>query len=84
MGELFGGPVFLLLFFCYMLTGDFSMATKLIVLLLITFSAYAQNGTQAGRFVIEHPTLLNLGFEWFIEGDANRNATVDVQFRAAG
>src|SRR5215208_5181428 len=44
----------------------------------------AQNATRAGRFVVEHPTLLNLGFEWSIEGDANRNATVAVQFRAAG
>ena len=37
-----------------------------------------------GRFVVEHPTLLNLGFEWAIRGDANRNATVAVQFRAVG
>ena len=26
-----------------------------------------------GEFVIEHPTLINLGFEWHIDGDANRN-----------
>ena len=38
----------------------------------------------AGRFVVEHPTLLNLGFEWEIRGDANRNATVAVEFRAVG
>ena len=25
-------------------------------------------------FAIEHPTLINLGFEWHIDGDANRNA----------
>ena len=40
--------------------------------------------TSAGRFVVEHPTLHNLGFEWAIDGDANRNATVDVAFRAVG
>jgi hypothetical protein len=34
-----------------------------------------------GEFVIEHPTLINLGFEWHIDGDANRNASVDVSFR---
>ena len=28
-----------------------------------------------GELVIEPPTLINLGFEWFIQGDANRNAT---------
>ena len=27
------------------------------------------------------PTLINLGFEWFVEGDDNRNATVDVRYR---
>src|ERR1041384_8833055 len=47
-------------------------------------SLLAQNATKAGRFHVEHPTLLNLGFEWAIEGDANRNATVDVRFRKAG
>ncbi|MGH9673209.1 MAG: hypothetical protein ACRD44_08510, partial [Bryobacteraceae bacterium] len=44
----------------------------------------AQNATRPGRFHVEHPTLLNLGFEWAIEGDANRNATVEVRFRKAG
>ena len=31
-----------------------------------------------GEFVIEHPTLQNLGFEWHIDGDGNRNAKVDL------
>ena len=53
-------------------------------LLLFSAAALAQNGTLAGKFTVEHPTLLNLGFEWAISGDANRNATVDVRFRAAG
>ncbi len=56
----------------------------LTLLLLSTGGLFAQNSTQAGRFVVEHPTLLNLGFEWAISGDANRNAKVDVQFRAVG
>ena len=46
--------------------------------------AVAQNATTAGRFTVEHPTLLNLGFEWAISGDDNRNATVDVQYRRVG
>ena len=37
-----------------------------------------------GEFVIDPPTLENLGFEWFIDGDANRNARVDVAYREAG
>jgi hypothetical protein len=37
-----------------------------------------------GELVIEPATLINLGFEWFIQGDANRNASVDVAFRKKG
>src|SRR3954469_10027820 len=53
-------------------------------LILFSCSLPAQNTTRSGRFHVEHPTLLNLGFEWAIEGDANRNATVEVRFRRAG
>ncbi len=52
--------------------------------LLLAMSAQAQNSTQAGRFTVEHPTLHNLGFEWVITGDANRNASVAVEFRRTG
>ena len=44
----------------------------------------AQDATEAGRFVVEHPTFHNLGFEWSIHGDANRNAAVAVDFRRVG
>ncbi|MFN7650888.1 MAG: hypothetical protein ACK5UT_25640 [Acidobacteriota bacterium] len=54
------------------------------LLLLAACTLQAQNSTKPGRFHVEHPTLLNLGFEWLIEGDANRNATVEVRFRKAG
>jgi hypothetical protein len=37
-----------------------------------------------GEFVIEHPTLINLGFQWFIDRDANRNAKVGVSYRKQG
>lgn len=57
---------------------------SLTFVLLVAAMGTAENSTQTGRFVVEHPTLLNLGFEWAISGDANRNATVAVQFRAAG
>ena len=56
----------------------------LVLLLLAAYALTAQNSTRPGRFHVEHPTLLNLGFEWFIEGDTNRNATVEVRFRKAG
>jgi hypothetical protein len=37
-----------------------------------------------GEFVIDHPTLINLGFEWFIQGDDNRTAQVEVSYRKLG
>src|SRR5262245_3201143 len=37
-----------------------------------------------GDLFVEPPTLINLGFEWRIDGDANRNANVDVSYRKAG
>ena len=54
------------------------------LLFLVVCTLPAQNSTRPGRFHVEHPTLLNLGFEWSIEGDANRNATVEVRFRKVG
>jgi len=33
---------------------------------------------------VEPPTLIALGFEWYIEGDANRNASVAVFYRKKG
>src|SRR5947209_6256032 len=39
---------------------------------------------QPGEFVVDHPTLINLGFEWVIQGDDNRNANVDVSYRKQG
>jgi hypothetical protein len=47
-------------------------------------SLFAQTPTTSGRFHVEPPTLLNLGFEWSIQGDANRNASVSVQYRQTG
>ena len=41
-------------------------------------------GVKAGLFIVEPPTLICLGFEWEIDGDDNRNATVDVRYRKSG
>ncbi|MBM3832488.1 MAG: hypothetical protein FJ403_04285 [Verrucomicrobia bacterium] len=62
----------------------FDFVRLILMLSVLSSSLQAQNAVRAGRFHVEHPTLMNLGFEWAIEGDANRNATVAVQFRAAG
>src|SRR5260370_7188800 len=40
--------------------------------------------TKPGELVIDPPTLINLGFEWPIEGDDNRNAIVEVAYRRTG
>jgi hypothetical protein len=40
------------------------------------------NGVTAGDFRIDPP--INLGFEWFIQGDENRNAAVTVSYRKKG
>jgi hypothetical protein len=42
------------------------------------------DAVRPGRFVIEPPTLLCLGFEWDITGDANRNSSVELVYREYG
>jgi hypothetical protein len=56
-------------------------------LLLPPFAAGAnapENRVTAGEFIIDPPTLINLGFEWMIDGDDNRNASVEVRYRKKG
>ena len=52
--------------------------------LVLAGSLHAGDGVTAGRFVVERPTLICLGFEWQIAGDDNRNAAVDVRYRRSG
>src|SRR6201988_1394493 len=47
-------------------------------------AAVNENKTKPGEFIIDHPTLINLGFEWLIEGDDNHNAQVEVSYRKQG
>ncbi len=51
---------------------------------LISTQGYCVDSTVVGDFYIEPPTLLCAGFEWKIEGDDNRNATVTIQYKQAG
>src|SRR3954447_25982483 len=60
------------------------LSSVLILSLCVSTSPAADDATHSGRFHVEHPTLLNLGFEWSITGDDNRNATVAAQFRKVG
>jgi len=43
-----------------------------------------KNAVIPGEFIVEPPTLMNLGFEWSIQGDDNRNAKVAVEYRKGG
>src|SRR3984893_17627126 len=59
-----------------------------VLVLVFSFndSAAAENGKKVkpGELVVDHPTLINLGFEWHIEGDDNRNSKVEVWYRKQG
>ena len=57
-------------------------STLLFAAALQVQNATRSNATEAGRFHVEHATLLNAGFEWAITGDANRNA--DCQRAVSG
>jgi hypothetical protein len=68
-------------------------AVLLLGILLMTFSCCGgsavaaetgANKVRPGELVVDHPTLINLGFEWVIQGDDNHNAHVDVSYRKQG
>jgi hypothetical protein len=61
-----------------------SVSAAVALLVLPAGVANAQNAVHPGEFVVEAPTLTNLGFHWYLSGDENRNATVGVEYRIAG
>src|SRR5262249_241395 len=64
-----------------------AMRNPIIAILLILATAgsiRAADKTTAKEFYAERPTLLSLGFEWRIDGDDNRNASVAVSYRKKG
>src|SRR5690606_33547612 len=68
-----------------LLTGA-GLATVAALPLVATLAAAPSAGNRVapGELIIEPPTLNSLGYEWMLEGDANRNATVSLRFRAKG
>jgi len=65
----------------------------LISFLLLTLTGFFDAGTSwaapsnmvtPGEFVVEPSTLISLGFEWYVDGDDNHNAAVDVSYRKKG
>ena len=76
--------------------GKFLTSAVVLLLIAPTMSALAQrqrkplvgfpvgpemNEIAPKRFIVDPPTIENLGFRWYIEGDSNRNASVNVAFR---
>jgi hypothetical protein len=66
-----------------------AVQNKRLLLAFVFFAAFPlccwpQANTVAGEFITDPPTLVSLGFEWKITGDANRNAHVDVTYRKKG
>ena len=47
-------------------------------------AAAADDRITPGELIVDHPTLINLGFEWIVSGDDNRNAQVAVTYRQQG
>jgi len=61
-----------------------SLAACFALTLLGATSLSAANPAIARELITEPPTLISLGFEWRIDGDDNRNATVTVSYRKKG
>jgi hypothetical protein len=60
----------------------------IVLLCIFAFEAAAaaagNSRVRPGELIIDPPTLINLGFEWMIDGDDNRNAAVAVSYRKEG
>jgi len=54
------------------------------LLLSVVWLSAEENKVYSGTLIIEPPTLMSLGFEWYVEGDDNRNAVVSVRYRKRG
>ncbi|MDG1851248.1 MAG: hypothetical protein P8J44_03950, partial [Gammaproteobacteria bacterium] len=64
---------------------QFSLIGSLLILFThITIAADNTNSVSAGELVLEPPTLISLGLEWYIEGDNDRDAMVEVAYRKSG
>ena len=65
-------------------SGRFAIALYALYILFLAVPLHAADKTTAKDFITEPATLLSLGFEWRIDGDDNRNATVAVSYRMKG
>ncbi len=56
----------------------------IIALCLSAFAGIAADKIQPGKLDIDPPTLIGLGFEWWVSGDDNKDAQLTVQYRKEG
>jgi len=59
-------------------------ATIAITIVFPAVPGLAENAVVPGELVIERPTLICLGFQWYTAGDDNKNARATIKFRRAG
>ena len=55
-----------------------------ILFCLAICAADGEDAVRGGELIVERPTLISLGFEWRVEGDANGDALARVQYRKRG
>ncbi len=55
-----------------------------IIMVSLTAIASAGDALQPGQLDIDPPTLVGLGYEWWMSGDDNRNATLKAEYRKEG
>ncbi|HWQ56749.1 MAG TPA: hypothetical protein VN442_23890 [Bryobacteraceae bacterium] len=58
--------------------------TSLVLLFCLVYACPAADRIVPGKLLVDPPTLENLGFRWYVKGDDNRNAKVEVQYRRKG
>jgi len=59
-------------------------ALRFTAALLACAGCPAADAVAPGRLVTDPPTLENLGFRWYVDGDDNRNSAVAVSYRGKG
>ena len=66
-------------------TQQFMMVPRLMFSVFLALMSgrhlHAADSTVPGELIVEPATLISLGFEWFIDGDDNRNAQATIECR---
>ncbi|MFO7324136.1 MAG: hypothetical protein DIU62_000340 [Pseudomonadota bacterium] len=65
-------------------TKAWGMAGALLAVVALAAGSADADRVVPGELIVEPPTLWSLGFEWLLQGDANRNASVSVRYRRKG